>query len=709
MSNPPRHSTQAPAAAKTPKLAHWHGDTLRDDYDWLRAENWRDVLRDPAALPAPIHAQLAAENRYAARQLASTRALQRTLVKEMRGRLDETDMDAPAPDGPYSYYSRHRKGGEHGIYCRKPRGGGREQPLLDADRMAKGKAFFALHDLRHSPDHGLLAWSLDENGAEICVIRVRDLASGAELADVVTDAEGHVVWTQDSRAFYYVRLDAQHRPTSVWLHKLGEPQESDRLIFEESGGGWFVGLQATRSGAYAVISVNDHDTSEKHLLDLGRADAAPQLIAPREAGLRYDVEQLGDTLVIRCNSNGAEDFKIITAPLANPGRAQWRDLAPHQPGRMIIAHAVFENHIAWLARENGLPHVEIRDMRDGVQHRISFDEAAYALGFGEMLEFNTGVLRFQYSSMTTPPEIYDYDMTARIRTLVKRARVPSGHDRADYVTRRVYAPAADGESVPVTLLYRKGLGLDGSAPVLLNGYGAYGYAQSASFVPERLSLVDRGFIYALAHIRGGTDKGWRWYEGGKLANKPNTFTDFIAAARHLGSSGIASPRRIIAMGGSAGGMLMGAVANMAPEVFAGLIAAVPFVDVLNTMLDETLPLTPPEWLEWGNPVADPAAYARIKGLCPYQNVGARAYPPILALAGLSDPRVTYWEPAKWVAKLRAQAPGAGPFLLRTNMGAGHAGAAGRFARLKEVALEYAFAIAVASGEFPPRQQLATLR
>ena len=689
-----------PAARQIPVLSHWHGQPLDDAYAWLRAANWQDVLRDPAALPPPVQVYLQAENRYASAMLAASRPLQRVLVREMRGRLDATDADPPAPHGPFAYYARQRKGGEHGLYCRKPRGGGAEDILLDADSLAKGKDFFALHGVEPSPDHRLLAWSLDDNGSEICAIRVRDIASGADRGDVVRDAEGHVVWTLDSRAFYYVRLDAQHRPTSVWLHRLGDAQAMDRQILLESDPGWFVTLRATRSGRIAVISIKDHDASENHLLDLRDASARPQLVAPREPGLRYEVEQHGEALVIRTNADGADDFKIAVTPLETPGRAHWRDLEPHRSGRMITSLAAFEHHLAWMVREDGLPRIEIRDMRSGAQHAIAFDEAAYALGFGEMLEFETATLRFQYSSMTTPQEIYDYDMNARSRVLLKRVKVPSGHNPADYVTRRVYAPAPDGESVPVTLLYRRGLALDGTAPVLLNGYGAYGFAREASFVPERLTLADRGFIYAIAHVRGGTDKGWRWYAGGKLANKANTFTDFIAAAQHLIARRFTAPRRIVAQGGSAGGMLMGAVANLAPELFAGIIADVPFVDVLNTMLDASLPLTPPEWLEWGNPIADAAAYERIRALCPYQNVGARAYPPILVLAGLTDPRVTYWEPAKWVARLRAAAPQAGPYLLRTNMRAGHGGASGRFARLQEIALEYAFAISLVEAAHP---------
>ena len=682
-----------PVAERKASSQTVHATTLVDEYAWLRAGNWQQVLRDPTLLPGDIRKHLERENRYAASMLAGSRALRGRLLREMKARIDPTHRDPPAPFGPFAYYSRFRKHGEHGLHCRRPRDGGPEQVLLDADALASGTPFFALHGIEPSPDHRLLAWSLDDKGSEVCIVKVRDIATGEDLPDTVGEAEGHVVWTRDSRAFLYVRLDSQLRPSRVFLHRLGEAQEADRLVFSEPDPGWFVTLRASRSGAFAIISIKDHDASENHLFDLSAPDSTPQLVAPRQPGLRYEVDHRDASLVIRTNADGAEDFKLVEAPLADPAPENWRDLVPHRRGRMITGFVLFATHVAWLARENGLVHIDILDLASKAMQRIEFPEEAYALAFGEMHEFATGTLRFRYSSMTTPEETYDYDMVARERRLVARTRVPSGHDPANYVTRRIYAPAPDGESVPITLLFRKGLPNDGTAPLLLNGYGAYGFAREASFVPERMTLVDRGYIYAIAHVRGGADKGWHWYEQGKLAAKRNTFGDFIAVARHLIDRRYTSAGRIVAQGGSAGGMLMGVIANEAPALFGAVIADVPFVDVLNTMLDATLPLTPPEWLEWGNPIADRAAFERIEDFCPYQNVAAKPYPPILALAGLTDPRVTYWEPAKWIARLRAANPGAGPFLLHTNMAAGHAGASGRYARLKEVALDYAFAIA----------------
>ncbi|MGH6863763.1 MAG: S9 family peptidase, partial [Methylocella sp.] len=461
----------------------------------------------------------------------------------------------------------------------------------------------------------------------------------------------------------------------------------------------FIHIGRSQSARFAIISVDDNDSSECHLLDLADGNATPRLVEPRAPGLRYDVEHRGDRLFIRTNADGAEDFKIMSAPLAAPARPLWIDEVPHRRGCMIIKLAVYPDYLVRIEREAGSPRIMIRHCASGEEHAIAFHEEAYSLGLEERLEYATETLRFTYSSMTTPWETYDYNLATRERILRKRQIIPSGHDSAQYVTRRLFAAAPDGEQVPVSILYRAGTKLDGSAPLALYGYGAYGSHVPASFSTDRLSLADRGFICAIAHVRGGTDKGWHWYTDGKLGKKPNTFSDFITAARHLIAEGYTRAGRIVAEGGSAGGMLVGAAVNLAPELFAGVIADVPFVDVLNTMLDASLPLTPPEWLEWGNPITDPAAFAVMRSYSPYENVDAKCYPPILALGGLTDPRVTYWEPLKWVAKLRAITTGGGPILLLTNMGAGHGGAPGRFDHLEEVALQYAFALACVEGLF----------
>lgn len=665
-----------------------HGVEITDPYNWLRAENWQQVLREPATLPATIRRLVEAENEYSDTVLNATLPLQRQLMDEMRARMEPDEAGVPIPDGAFAYYSRFRDGGQHPLFCRQLRHGGAEHVLVDGDILAAGKPFFDLGDAGHAPNHDLLWWSADEQGSEFFTLRVRDLAQASDLEDVLNDTDGQAVWSADSRALYYVKMDENHRPMSVWRHQIGTAQADDILIYEEFDSAWFVSLHSSLDGRFGVITIKDHDSSECHLLDLTRADAAPVLVAKRRAGLRYDVATHGSQLFIRTNADGAEDFKIVQAKL---GSTVWHDVVPHRAGCLIVTFTVFKDFLVRLERENGLPRIVLTELASGEAHQISFDEEAYSLGLNDLLEFGSEFLRFTYSSMTTPAETYDYDMRTRQRVLRKRQSVPSGHNPQDYETRRIFATSHDGAQIPITLLYKKTTAFP--APVLLYGYGAYGHALPASFSTNRLSLVDRGFVYAIAHVRGGMDKGYDWYAKGKLEFKTNTFKDFIASAEHLIAEGFTRKANIVAQGGSAGGMLMGAIANMAPELFAGIIADVPFVDVLNTMLDATLPLTPPEWLEWGNPIADKTAFDRMRAYSPYDTISAQAYPPILALAGLTDPRVTYWEPLKWVAKLRETMTGDGPILLKTNMDAGHAGAAGRFDQLEEVALCQAFALA----------------
>jgi oligopeptidase B len=692
-----------PKAQPKPHSTIVHGQTLVDDFHWLRDANWQEVVRDPGKLDPAIRTYLETENRYTDAAFAPFEPLKQTLIKEMRGRIKEDDSSVPTRDGPYAYFSRYRDGGQHPLMCREPAGGGTEETLLDGDALAKDKAYFSLGGAWHTPDHRLLAWSSDDKGSELYAMRVRDLATGQDFDDVVPETASAAVWLADSSGYFYAKLDAEHRPSRVYLHRLGTPASEDRLIYEESNKGFFVDVSRLQSGRYAAISTGDHDTSEAHLLDLANPSRPPMLVAAREAGIRYDVEHHPalageETLIFLTNEGEAEDFKVMTAPLAAPARANWTELVPHRPGTLILDLSVFRDWLVRLERNEGLPRVIVRELANGSEHTISFAEEAYSLGSSSGFEFATDLLRFTYSSMTTPSEVWDYDMRTKARTLRKRQEVPSGHDPADYVTRRVFAKAADGETIPVSLLHHRKTTIDGTAPCLLYGYGSYGVSIPASFSTARLSLADRGFVFAVAHVRGGTDKGYRWYLDGKLAKKENTFTDFIAAAEHLIAAKFAARDRIVAQGGSAGGLLMGAIANLRPDLFAGIIAEVPFVDVVNTMLDGTLPLTPPEWPEWGNPATDPDVLARLRRYSPYDNVSAKPYPAMLVLAGLTDPRVTYWEPAKWVAKLRAANTGDNPIFLKVNMDAGHGGAAGRFDRLDEVALSYVFAIVTARAD-----------
>jgi oligopeptidase B len=681
-----------PIAPRRPHSVTTHGITIVDDYAWLKDENWQEVLRDPSILDPEIRKYLEAENTYTESLLGSTAGLQKRLVKEMRARIKEDDSSVPSNDGPYAYLSRFREGGQHQLYGRTPREGGEAEIVLDGDELASSHEYFKFGGTQHSPDHRLQAWSADTKGSEYFSIRVRDWATKKDLDDLVEEADGGVVWNADSTAFFYVKLDDNHRPLQVWRHRLGTSQADDLLVYEEPDAGWFTHIHLSSTARYCVIAGGDHDTSEQRLIDLADPASTPRLVAAREVGVQYSVNDRGDQLFILTNVDGAIDFKIMTAPLDAPERANWRDLIPYREGIYVLDVELFAGHMVRLERANALPAIVIRDLESGVEHAIAFDEAAYSLDTLGSYEFETTNLRFSYSSMTTPSEFYDYDMAKRTRTLRKRQEIPSGHNPADYVTTRIMARSHDGAEVPVSILHRRDLKRDGAAPLLLYGYGSYGMAMPASFSVNRLSLVDRGFVYAIAHIRGGADKGWGWYLDGKRARKTNTFDDFVASARALIAERYTSAKRIVGHGASAGGMLMGAVANQAGELFAGIIAEVPFVDVLNTMLDLDLPLTPPEWPEWGNPTESATDFKTILSYSPYDNIAAKDYPAIFAMGGLTDPRVTYWEPAKWVARLRATVTGGGPVLLRTNMGAGHGGASGRFNRLDEVAIAYAFAL-----------------
>ncbi len=692
---PKPSSTKPPRARKKPATSTIHGVELSDDYAWLRAENWQQVMRDPSKLDKGIRAYLEAENAYTAEQLADTKSLQTRLFKEMKGRMKQDDSTVPSPDGPFEYFTRYVTGGQYPELCRKKRGGRKEEVLLDGNAEAKGKAYWDIGCGEHSPDHALLAYSADETGSETYTMHFRDLATGKDLPDVITGTQGDAVWANDSKTVFYVRLDDNHRPRHVYRHTLGTPAEDDVLVYEEKSTGYYVSVEITQSQRYILINSHDHQSSEIYFVDAAAPATKPRRVAKRRKGHQYSVEHRKDRLIITTNSDKAVDFRICEAPVEDPDMANWREIVPHVPGRLIIDTVVLKNHMIRLERENGLPRFVVRRFKDRKEYSVAFEEEAYALGMSAGLEFDTTTFRFTYSSMTTPSQTFDYDLETQARKLRKRQEVPSGHDPRKYLTRRLYATAPDGEQVPISLLYRKDTPLDGSAPVLLYGYGAYGISMPASFATTRLSLVDRGFIYAIAHIRGGKDKGYAWYTDGKLKKKTNTFTDFIAAGEHLVANGFTSRGHIVAQGGSAGGMLMGAVANMAPDLFLGIIAGVPFVDVLNTMLDDTLPLTPPEWPEWGNPITSKTDFERIRAYSPYDNVSAQDYPHILAEGGLSDPRVTYWEPAKWVAKLRTLNTSDKLLLLRTNMEAGHGGASGRFEHLKEIALDYAFAIKIA--------------
>ncbi|MFP4129485.1 MAG: S9 family peptidase [Halorhodospira sp.] len=683
---------QPPRAAEEPVVEERFGVRLTDPYAWLRDPDWRAAMLDPSRLQAPIREHLEAENAYAEAVLEPVRGLRRRLFEELRGRIKEDDASVPEPDGPYAYYARFREGGQHPVACRCPREReGEEEVLLDGDALAGGEAYFDLGDWAHSDDHRYLAYAVDTSGAEAYTIRFRDLASGADLPDRLEQARGDFVWATDGRTLLYTTLDEAHRPRWVYRHRLGTDPAADGLVYEETDPGFFVDLDRTESRRFLLIEAHDHTTSEVYAAPAEDPAAGFRCLMPRERGVEYEAKDSGEEWLLLTNRE-AEDFRIVRAPLDCPEPARFREVVPHRPGVLIHDMHLFRDYLVRLESEDALPRIVIRRLADGAEHTVAFEEEAYALGIAGGLEYATTTLRFSYASLTTPEQVYDYDMATRARRLRKAQAIPSGHDPSAYVVRRIHATAPDGERVPISLLHRADQPPGPQTPLWLNGYGAYGISQPAAFSPHRLSLVDRGLAFAIAHVRGGMERGYRWYEAGKLERKPNTFSDYIACAEHLIDAGYTDRGRIVVHGGSAGGMLVGAVLNQRPELFGAAVADVPFVDVLNTMSDPTLPLTPPEWPEWGNPLEDAQAFRTILGYSPYENVRPQAYPPILVTAGVSDPRVTYWEPAKWVARLRALKADDSPLLLKTNMSAGHAGPGGRLDFLEEVALRFAFVL-----------------
>ena len=690
-------SPQPPVAPRIDNEITQANRTRNDPYQWMKDDNWQEVMRDPTVLRADIRTYLEAENAYTKAVLEDpTTALRDELFKEMRGRIKEDDSTVPEIDGPYAYYTRYRQGGEYPIIARRAAADAfnpdaPETILLDGDAMGKGKDYFSFGGIDTSPDHKLVAYSTDTQGSEFYQIHIQDIETGAETAAVIDDAYGSFEWSANGQAIVWVHRDENARPDAVYQRNLATGE--DTLLYEEKDPGFFVGVDKSASEEVIFISASGHTTSEVHWFKADELNPTLRTVAPRQTDNEYSVVHWDGQFYISTNLDGAVDFKLMKAPMEATSRDQWEEVIPHRPGTLLLGMQPQKDYLARMERENGLPRIVVRARADGAEHAISFDEAAYDLGLDSGYDFNTPILRFDYASPTTPDQVIDYDLNTHERTLRKTREVPSGHNPDDYVSERVMAPSWDGELVPVTLLRRKDTPVDGTAPLLLYGYGSYGITIPADFRTGRLSLVDRGFVYAIVHPRGSMAKGYQWYLDGKLEKKTNTFKDYIAAGHYLVDQGYTSKGKLVGHGGSAGGLLMGAAANMDPELFAGIIAAVPFVDVVTTMSDATLPLTPPEWPEWGNPLTSETDYDTIAAYSPYDNVTNQNYPAMLITGGLSDPRVTYWEPSKWAARLRHDAPDGGPYFLRINMEAGHGGASGRFEGLKETAVEYAFALA----------------
>ena len=685
---------EPPVAKREPHTATRHGMEIVDPYHWMRDDTRKNE---------EVLAHLRAENAYTDAVIAPIQPQIDALFEEMVARIKEDDETPPVRWGAFLYYSRTEKGKQYRIFCRRraaEAGPGDEEVFLDANVEAEGLEYYRLGSVSVSPDHRLLAWAADTDGGETYTIRVRDLVSGKNLPDTIEGAYAAVEWAQDNRTLFYTTLDKTHRPYRLHRHELGRSVREDSIVFEEPDESFFLGLHKTRSGRYLMLHLASNDTHEVHYLEANAPTGQFQPIESRRKGVEYFVDHWGDRFLIHTNED-AVNFRLFEAPVSDPQRKNWREVLPHRPDVQLEQVEPFRDHIAVIERRDGLCHLRIFKMPGYEPHDVSFDEPAYTLTLSQNPEYETGTVRFVYESLVTPETVIDYDMSGRTREVRKIEEVLGGYRPQEYTTERTFATAADGVRVPVSLVHRKGLALDGDNPLLLYGYGAYGSTHTdPGFHSLRLSLIDRGFVFAIAHVRGGGDLGRPWYEAGKLEHKENTFTDFIACAEHLIDAGYTSPEKLSIRGGSAGGLLIGAVVNMRPDLFRAAVSKVPFVDVINTMLDPGLPLTVIEYDEWGNP-NEKETFERMLAYSPYDNVAARAYPSLLVTGGLNDPRVAYWEPAKWVARIRELQTGDSVVLLKTDLGAGHGGPSGRYDSIREMALEYAFLIERCGASFEP--------
>jgi oligopeptidase B len=673
---------QPPVAAKRPHQQTYHGVTLTDDYHWLKDQSY------PTIDDVEILDYLKAENAYFEAQMGPHAQLVETIFQEMKGRVKEDDSTVPQKDGDYIYWSKFDEGAQYRKHYRKAVAGGADELILDENELAKGKEYFKLGAAEISPDGTLLAYAYDDNGSERFDMHIRNLETGEELADIIPGTLSSIVWSSDSKGVVYGLANENWRTDNAYYHRLGDDPAKAKLLYKEADIGFGVGVGLTAQEDWIVIGTGDNVTSEVRLVPASDPTATPIMVSPRKVGRQYSVDVRDGKLYILTNDDHV-NFRVATADLKKSG--EWTTLIAGSDRHYLTDIALFKDFYVTEGRIDGLDQVEIRDYADAKKvGPIKFPEASYDAGLGDNPEYDVTKLRLGYQSMVTPGTVYDYHLADKRLETLKVQEIPSGYDPNQYATERVMITARDGTKVPVSVLYKKGFKKDGSQPLHLYAYGAYGYAMPPGFSSNRLSLVDRGFAYAIAHIRGGDDLGYQWYLDGKLTKRTNTFNDFVDAAKGLIDLGFTAKGKVTASGGSAGGELMGAVVNQAPELFGAVVSHVAFVDVLNTMLDKDLPLTPGEWPEWGNPITDKAAFDYIRSYSPYDNVEAKAYPPMLWTAGLNDPRVTYWEPAKMVAKLRDMKTDYNILLLKTNMGAGHGGKSGRFERLRENAEEAAF-------------------
>jgi oligopeptidase B len=678
-------TSKAPPVAKVvPEKLQKHGHIRVDNYFWLNDRN------NPAVVK-----YLEAENEYTEAMMAHTKGLQETLFNEFKTRIKQTDTSAPYKREGYYYFTRVEEGREYPVYCRKKGSlDASEQIMLDVNALAKGHGYVSVPPPEVRPKGDVAAYAMDSVGRRFYTLYFRNLETGETLSDIIPDVTGNMVWANDNRTLFYSKQDPKTlRSYQVYRHLLGTDPVRDILVYEEADETFRCDVSKTKSRKYLLIGSQQTLSTEYRYLDADHPEGKFTIFLPRQKNHEYHVDHHQDHFYIRTN-HSAKNFRLMKTPVSRTEMEHWREVIPHRDDVLLEDFEIFKDQLVVSERKEGLIQLRIMPWSGGEEHYLDFGEPAYLARPSMNYELNTPILRYTYTSMTTPESVYDYDMTTREKKLVKRQDVLGGFDAANYRTERIYAAAPDGKKVPISLVYRKGFKQGGTAPLLLYGYGSYGISRDAAFDPYRISLLDRGFVYAIAHVRGGEELGREWYEDGKLLKKKNTFTDFIACAEHLVRQGYADQKRVFAWGGSAGGLLMGAVVNMRPDLFKGVIAGVPFVDVVTTMLDDSIPLTTEEYDEWGNP-NDKTYYDYILSYSPYDQVEAKDYPNLLVTTGLHDSQVQYWEPAKWVARLRAMKTGGNLLLLKTEMEAGHGGVSGRYKRYREIAFQYAFLLDLA--------------
>ena len=669
-----------------------HNEELIDNYSWIKQKDWKEVILNPNKLNTQVKKYLDEENLFKENQLKDINDIEKKLFEELKSKIKNEDNSVPKKDGNYLYGYKYNKNSEYPIYYRKNTTNNSEEIILDCEKKSKTHTYFNVASISHSHDHKHVAYNIDTNGSEYFSIFIEDIQKQELLSPEIKNTTGDIVWSLDNNYIFYVRLDQNHRPTKVFKHKIGSNSEKDLLIYEEKDPSFFCSINLSKTKNYLFIRTADHETSEYLFINLKLNEIIPTLFKKRVKKIEYDLEHHEKFFLISTNIDNAKNFKIMISH--EESYQKWEEFIPYEKVNLILDFILLKDWLIRLERTEGSENIIILNLNNKNQHKISFNEEAYNLSLDHGYEYETDTFRYSYSSPTTPKSVFDYDCKSKKQELKKTQEVPSGHNKDDYICKKIFATAHDNEKIPITILYKKGVKLDSNNYLLLYGYGSYGISIPSNFSTNRLSLVDRGIIYAIAHIRGGKEKGYEWYENGKLLNKKNTFLDFISCAEKLCEDKYTSPKKIIAQGGSAGGLLMGYIANERPDLFLGIIAQVPFVDICNTMLDEDLPLTVTEIPEWGDIKNDKKSFLYVKSYSPYDNVKKQNYPHMLVTGGISDPRVTYWEMTKWVAKLRENKTDNNLLLLHMNMTAGHSGASGRFDYLKEIAMEYGFVLKI---------------